>query len=453
MMRLRKNPLGELMKLYDRYGPVFTVQGLGLEMVFLVGPEANQYILVNNHKDFTWGDSFYNELTPFVGRGLLTTDGEVHDRARKLLLPVFYPAAIRSYTQQMVRRSIQRIDRLVPGTTFPIHAWTRELAVSIAADVLFGMDMDERLAARFADLFERGLSFYGLPYFQMLVLRGPGTPFQELVRNARKLDKLIYPEIKRRRATGPGGDNILDTLIHHELDGDRLSDLEVRDHAMTLLFAGHDTTSATIAWMFSLVGRDPNVYQRMKEEVDTELNGRVPTADDLIDGLPYLDMVIKETLRLYPAAWFGPRRALKTFELHGQRIPARTNVTYSSWMTHRMPDLWPSPDAFDPERFTPDKIKDMVPGAYIPFGRGPRLCIGMRFGELEIKAILATLLQRFDYELFPGQSFGARTVPTISPGNDVYLTVRNRPAKPKLKVARQQTKPATLRDCPRHSEP
>ena len=424
LARLRSNTLGELMKLYDRYGPVFTLEGLGMELVFLVGPEANQYVLVSNSRDFTWGDSLFGELKAFVGRGLLTTDGDVHDRARKLLLPVFYPAMIRSYTDRMVGRTIERVAQLQVGETFPVHEWTRELAVTIAADVLFGMDIDAGTAKRFAELFERGLSFYGRPYFQMLVLRGPATPFQDLVKTGKALDNLIYPEIKRRRRSGAQGNNILDMLIHSEVDGDRLSDQEVRDHAMTLLFAGHDTTSATIGWMFSLIGQNVTVYKRMQEEIERELGGRTPTADDLIDGLPYLDQVIKETLRLYPAAWFGPRRAVKTFELHGHKIPAGTNVAYSAWMTHRLPDLWPNPDAFDPDRFTPEKIKLLQAGAYVPFGRGPRLCIGMRFGELEIKAITTVMMQRFHYELFPGQHFGARTVPTISPKHDVRLTVR-----------------------------
>ena len=143
-------------------------------------------------------------------------------------------------------------------------------------------------------------------------------------------------------------------------------------------------------------------------------------------GLPYLDQVLQETLRLYPPAWIGPRRTRAAFTLHGHAIPADTQITYCSWVTHRLPEHWPHPDAFDPERFSPQRAQRIVPGAYVPFGRGARLCIGRRFGELEVKAIVVTLLQRHEVELLPAQGLAARTIPTISPRHGVQVRLRTR---------------------------
>ena len=424
--RLHENTLGTLMELYDEYGPVFTLRFLGLEMVFVVGPEANQKILVHDWRDFSWQESFFGELIPFIGYGLLTTDDEEHDRARKLLAPAFYPARIRGYGERMTTRASRAADELQAGQVLELHEWTRNLTIKVAGDVLLGLDMPAERAAFFAEHFEAGLSFYGRSYFETLILRGPGTPYQEMKVHVAKLDEAIYDEIAKRRAEGADGEAILDTLINAEHDGDRFSDREVRDHLLTLLFAGHDTTAATVAWLFTLLGRHREAYRKLQAEIDEHAADRDPSADELMDGFPYLEKVVKETLRMYPAAWFGPRKARKDFEMYGHRIPAGTHVAYSSWLTHRLPHLWRDPEAFDPDRFTEEKFRSLKPGAYVPFGRGPRTCIGMQFGKLEVKIIVCALLRRFHLELFPGQSFPARTVPTISPRNGVRLVVRSR---------------------------
>jgi cytochrome P450 len=247
-------------------------------------------------------------------------------------------------------------------------------------------------------------------------------------RHAVALQEAISREVRERRARSPAGagETVLDMLLAAGEDGDRLDETEIRDHVLTLLFAGHDTTAATVSWMFMLLGQHPHVMRRLQHEIDAALPDRDATADDLLNGLPFLDQVIKETLRLYPAAWFGPRRARKDFNMYGHKIPAGTHVAYSSWLTHRLPHLWPDPDAFEPERFAPERARQISAGAYVPFGRGPRTCIGMRFGELEVKAIAATMLRRWHLELFPGQDFRARTIPTISPRDGVKAFVRAR---------------------------
>ena len=424
--RINRNPLGTLMEFHEEYGRVFTLRLLGLEMVFLVGPEANRKILVDDYRDFSWGEGFYSQLVPFIGRGLLTTDDMEHDRARNLLAPAFYPAKIRGYGDRMIERAERAVGQLPAGETFRLHAWTRQLALKIAGDVLLGMQMPRGRAESFAELFEEGLKFYGGTYTETLLLKEFSGRFRRMKERVAELDEAIYEEIDRRRMEGADGEAVLDMLIRAEHNGDRFTDKEVRDQLITLLFAGHDTSAATVAWLFSLLGRHREVYRRLQAEIDDELGGASPTAGDLIDGLPYLEQVLRETLRMFPAAWFGPRKAREEFSIYGYHIPAGTHVAYSSWLTHRSPLYWEDPDAFDPDRFAEENYRDLEAGLYVPFGRGPRTCIGMQFGKLEVKAITVALMQRFRLELFPGQSFQARTVPTISPKYDVRLTPHRR---------------------------
>jgi cytochrome P450 len=420
-LRIRRDMLGELMRITEAYGPVFTLRMPGLQIVFLVSPEANQRILVTHVDDFTWHDGFFGDLIPFIGRGLLTTDDEDHDRARRLLMPGFTMGRVRTYTDDIVRIVGDAADRLMTGATLELHGWTRALALRVATDVILGMHSTAALGRRLAEHFEAGLSFYGGAFWTTLVLRGPGTPFRRMLRHVAEIDAVLEPEIARRRDGAARDGSVLDTLVHASEGADRLTQQEIRDHALTLLFAGHDTTAATVSWLFALVGRHPEIYRRLQQEIDNRLGTRPPTADDLVSGLPYLDRVLKETLRLYPPAWFGPRRCRNTFEIHGQVIPAGTHVAYCSWLTHRLPQLWSHPDGFDPDRFSAERVRGIVPGAYVPFGRGPRLCLGKRFGELEAKAITVALLRRFDVQLDPAQDFSARTIPTISPRHGVRI--------------------------------
>lgn len=427
-LRMRHDMLGELMRQVQAYGPVFTLRMPGMHLVFLVSPAANQRILVTHPRDFEWEHGLLGELIPFIGRGLLTTDDEEHDRARRLLMPSFTMARVRGYADDIVRIVGEAADRLPVGRPLELHAWTRTVALRVATDVILGMHASEDLARELAHHFEAGLSLWGGSFVASLVLRGPGTPFSRMLGHVAHIDRVLLPEIERRRRGGARDDSVLDTLVHASEGIDRLTAAEIRDQALTLLFAGHDTTAATVSWLFSLVGRYPEVYRRLQHELDERLAARPATVEDLVAGLPYLDQVIKETLRLYPPAWFGPRRTRVGFELHGHEIPAGTQIAYCSWVTHRLPELWPHPDAFDPERFTEAGMRSIVAGAYVPFGRGPRLCIGKRFGELEVKAIVVALLQRYHVELEPAQRFSARTIPTISPRHGVRLRLRARAA-------------------------
>ena len=252
---------------------------------------------------------------------------------------------------------------------------------------LFGFDPDR--ATRGVDVaraFEVGLGFFARDYF-LQTLRGPGTPFWRMQRARRALDGVILAEIARRRQIGERGEDLLSLLLDaHDEEGHSLSDVHVRDEVMTLLFAGHDTTTSTIAFLFHELDRAPDVRTWLEEEVDAVV-GDGPVSVEHLGGaaLPRLEMAIDETLRMYPPAWVGPRRSVAPSTFAGHQVPGGVPVNYSSWASHHLPHVFPEPDAFRPERFTPEARAALPKGAYVPFGGGSRTCIGMRFGQAEVR--------------------------------------------------------------------
>jgi cytochrome P450 len=209
-------------------------------------------------------------------------------------------------------------------------------------------------------------------------------------------------------------------------DGSEFSDRELRDQVMTLLFAGHDTTTSTVTFLFYELARNPAARGRLLDELDRVVGGRATEPEDLAGPLEQLEMAIDETLRLYPPAWIGPRRNLEAFEFADRHVPAGVPVYYCSWASHHLPDVFDEPEAFRPARFAPAAKAALPKGAYVPFGGGSRTCIGMRFGQMEIRAIAATILGRFELELEPGYQMSIRQMPTLSPRGGLPVTVRAR---------------------------
>jgi cytochrome P450 len=260
---------------------------------------------------------------------------------------------------------------------------------------------------------------------------------------ARQLDALIYSEIAARRAgrSSNGGrrEDILSLLVDAEDDdGTRLSDREVRDEVMTLMFAGHDTATSTVAFMFYELARHPELAARLIAEQDDRLPEGRPTASQLLAGeLELLEMVIDETLRKYPPAWVGPRRSVQPFEFEGIPVPGRAFVNYCSWASHHLPEVFPHPDEFRPERFTREGRAALPKGAYIPFGGGPRICVGMRFGQLEVRTIATLILSRFALSLPEDFELEIRQMPTISPkhGLPMFIAPHTAPVSSHLSAA------------------
>jgi len=424
--RFVRDPLAVLLPAYEDHGPIFTVRFFHGLSVVMLGPEANHFLLVSDAEKFHWREGMYRELIPLLGDGLITTDDAYHERSRRLLMPMFHTARLAAASGIMLEEVDRALERWRIGERVEVYEWARQLGMRVAMRALFGFDADTQQAGELAREFERGLSFYGKD-LALWLLRGPGTPYAKLRASRGRLAEVVLAEIDRRRRDGSHGQDILSLLMSAEdEDGSRFSDRQLLDHSLTLLFAGHDTTSTTVALLLFELGRHRNWRERVSEELDHELGGEPPGEEQLLSGLPTLDQALDETLRLYPPVPAGQRRCIADFEFAGQWVPAGMHVQYFPWASHRLADVFPDPHAFRPERMAREAKAKLPRGAYVPFGGGRRICVGKRFGYLEAKVIASRVLQRFvpevEQQSRPRLKWSATLVPKGS--LEVRLTER-----------------------------
>jgi cytochrome P450 len=423
--QIAHDPLPLLLGAYEEFGPIFSLRLLHSRVVFMLGPEANHFVTVGHPENFHWRESSFGDLIPLLGDGLLTVDEDYHDRARAIMMPAFHREQIAAATEAMAVEADKAISALPVGEVVDIYEWMRNLAMRIAMRALLGLDPDEAgKGAAAAEHFERALGYYGID-FQMRLLRGPGSPWRKLVSSRAVLDEIVFGEIARRHAhPDPSRTDILSLLTGARgAGGEEFTDREIRDQVMTLMFAGHDTSTSTLTFMLHDLARHPDVTRRLHAEQEEVLGGASPTAQQLEKEMPYLDMVLDEVLRLYPPAWIGPRRAVREFEFGGYTVPKDAYVNYCSWASHRLPEVFPQPEAFIPERFTRERKAALPRGAYVPFGGGSRICIGKRFGQTEVKLVATKLLQRLRIESLPGRTVTIRQMPTLSPRGGLKMRV------------------------------
>jgi cytochrome P450 len=419
------DPLPMLLDHERRFGPVFTIRGFHLPMVWAIGAEANHQILVTDFDAFEWRTGRFSDLWPLLGDGMLNIDGSYHREMRRLLLPAFHRDSVIGVADQMLQEADRAIGALKPGVPFDLYHWTRELALRIAMRALLGMRAGTGREGALADAFERALWFHAEPVSRQ-ILRGPGSPYARTQKARRELDQLIRDEIASRRRDGDAGRGALGMLLTAtDADGRPLPDGAIRDQAVTLLFAGHDTTTATLTFLLHELAGAPQARDALEQELD---DAGDPTPE-MLDGtkLPVLERTISETLRRYPPAWIGPRRSTRDVAIAGVPIPANAFVFYSSWATHHLPRLYPDPFRFEPDRFLPERVAALPKGAYVPFGGGSRMCLGKRFGEVELRALTTTLLRRFRVDPVPGAPpIRVATSPTLGPKGGLEVTVTAR---------------------------
>ncbi len=423
--QIAHDPLPLLLEAYEDYGPIFSMRLLHSRVVFMLGPEANNFVTVAHPENFHWRESSFGDLIPLLGDGLLTVDDEFHDRARAIMMPAFHREQVTASLTAMAAEAELAIAGLPVGEVVDIYDWMRNLAMRIAMRALLGLDPDEAgKGAAAAEHFERALHFYGID-FAFRLLRGPGSPWRKMLASRQVLDEIVFAEISRRRAVpDPDRKDILSLLVGVRGEhGEAFTDREIRDQVMTLMFAGHDTSTSTVTFMLHELARHPDVLRKLCEEQDRVLAGASPTIDQLEREMPYLDMVVDEVLRLYPPAWIGPRRAIRDFQFGGYTVPRGAFVNYCSWASHRLPEVFPEPEAFIPERFTRERKAALARGAYVPFGGGQRICIGKRFGQTEVKLVGTMLLQRLRLDALPGRTMTIRQMPTLSPKGGLRMRV------------------------------
>ncbi len=425
--RIISDPLGLLLEHERRFGPVFTIRLLHEPIVWAVGAEVNHQILVTDFDAFSWREGRFADLWPLLGDGMLNIDGAYHREFRMLMLPAFHRDYVAGVAATMIDEAVAAADTLRDGQVVEIYHWTRELALRIALRGLLGLDGTGGREQPLAKAFEESLAIHGEPVLlQLLPL--PRTPLARAIAARQRLDALVRAEIDERRRRGDPGRGVLGLLLSATDDGGSPLPADVvRDQAVTLLFAGHDTTTTTFTFLLHELGRTAPARQALEEELDRVLGGRDPSPADL-DGqkLPVLERTLKETLRCYPAAWVGPRRATRDVTLGTMPVPAEIGVQYSSWATHHLPQLYPDPFRFDPDRFLPEREAALPRGAYIPFGGGSRMCLGKRFGEYELRALATVLLTRVRLEPLSVADPQIVTTPTLGPKGGLQFVIRRR---------------------------
>lgn len=433
VLQFRRDPLNFVRGVQRAFGSLATVYLGEHPVVLFFRPEHVRYILVEHARNFTNREAATN-LRRTLGDGLLTSDGDFHRQQRRLVQPAFHKKRVESYAGVMVRHTRDMLEHWQPGAEVDISKEMQALTLRIVAKALFDVDVQvERpsLGQAFTDVIENPVDLPWSPRAAPIDL--PFMPYGKYMAGRRALDDYVFGLIARRRAAGDDVGDIVSMLLDAQEEGVTMTDQQIRDQAMTFFAAGHETTANALTWTFYLLSEHPDVRAKLLGELAAVLDGRDPTVEDL-PNLPYLDWVVTESMRLYPPAWAQGRRASEAFALEGYTFPAGTMVMLSQWVLHHLPEIWGDPEAFRPERWEPERGQKVPPGAYFPFGGGPRMCIGMPFAQLEARLLLATMLQHYTPWLVPGWPVVPRPRVTLRAKYGIRMTLEpaGRPAPASL---------------------
>jgi cytochrome P450 len=423
LLSFRGNQLGYLQQLQQTYGDMATFYVGKIPIVLFFRPEHVRYVLTENPRNFTNREAAGN-LRELIGDGLLTIDGETHRQQRRMVQPAFHKKRVESYADIMVKHTLEMLETWHEGEKMDIARAMQALTLRIVAKCLFNVDLSNSvgdLGSSFNAMIGNPVSL--LEGFLGLRIDKPFTSYGRRMAAKRMLDKFIYKLIEQRRTDEQDVGDVLSMLLTTHDEEHTLTDTQIRDHIMTFVAAGHETTSLALTWTFYLLSEHPAICEKLLDELQSVLGGQTPTIDN-IGSLPYLEWVLNESMRLYPPAWSQGRRAIDAFDLDGYHFPAGTMVMFSQWVVHRLPDIWEDPTEFRPERWDPVAGQKIPPWAYFPFGGGPRICIGMPFAQLEAKLLLATILQQYRLQLAPDYHLQLAPLITLRPKRGMPMIAR-----------------------------
>jgi cytochrome P450 len=410
------------------YGDIVYLRFFNTPICLLTHPNEIEYVLVKNPSNFVKSRD-YRALKPVLGNGLLTNEGASWQKQRKLVQPAFRHENTARYADVMVLAATRMLDTWHDGETRDLHQQMMALTLDIVAEALFGADVSGHargVEKALAVLMNQYEGMAGLAFLLPEKLPIPRTlKFQRCVA---QLDKIIYGIIHKRRAARSPSNDLLEMLLRsQDEEGGRMSDVQLRDEVMTLFLAGHETTANALSWTWYLLAQHPEVEARLFRELTEILRGKVPTAGD-VARLPYTEMVVKESMRLYPPAWAVGRQAVGAFEMGGYKFPAGTNIAILQWSTQRDARFFPDPEKFDPERWSVEALRrSALPRfAYFPFGGGPRVCVGAGFAMMEAILLLATVAQRFRMTLVSKRSVKLLPSVTLRPKNGIQMVLHER---------------------------
>jgi cytochrome P450 len=418
----RHDRLGLLTRCARQYGDFVPLRLGPIRAVLLNHPDFFEYVLVSHNHNFIKHRGLrMNRL--LLGNGLLTSDGDFWLRQRRLAQPAFKPSRVAAYGETMVAYAERLLAGWKPGETRDLQPEMTRLTLEITARTLFGADIGTdaadvgaALADALASFDVRVSSWFPLPYWV------PTPSNRRLTKAVRRLDAIVYRIINERRAGGEDKGDLLSMLLQAQDDEGAMSDKQLRDEAMTLFLAGHETTALALTWTFYLLAQNPDAERKLRAELAAVLAGRPPTVADL-PRLRFAEHVVTESMRLYPPAYAFGREALSDCEIGGYPVRKGTTLFLSQWVMHRDPRYYDEPERFLPERWAGGLLQRLPRFAYFPFSGGPRQCIGDRFATMEAVLVVATVAQRYRFELVPGHPVVPKPSMTLRPQHGIKVVL------------------------------
>ena len=416
-LEITRRPLTFLPALARDFGDVAAFGVASQPIVLVSNPDLIRDVLVTHARQFHKGRGL-ERAKVLLGEGLLTSEDEFHLRQRRLAQPAFHRARIAAYGETMVSYATRRMAQWKDGSTLDLSREMAAYTLAVVGKTLFDADI-EREAHEIGEALSAAIAAFNfsvLPFGEAL-LKLPFPASRRFRRGRERLDATIYRMIdERRRAGDDRGDLLSMLLLAHDTEGDGtgMSDRQLRDEAMTLLLAGHETTANALAWTFYLLSQNPAAEQRLHAEIDAA--GAAPFGAADVARLPFTRAVLAESFRLYPPAWILGRRAQESYQLGAYTIPPRAIVLMSQWIVHRDPRWWPEPNDFRPERWLPggSALDPSRPRfSYFPFGAGTRVCIGEQFAWMEGMLALATIARHWQLTLAAGHKVVPQPIVTL----------------------------------------
>ena len=431
-----RHPLETLLILQRQQQRMVHLRIGGRHQYLVFSPEDSKYILQENHRNYGRSPALHI-LKIFLGDGLLTSDGDFWRRQRRLAQPAFHRQKLAALAQTMIIETADWLDELKQrDKTQPVNVSQgfMDITMRIVCKTLFGSDVSSAQLEGLSPALDtlnymannRMLSPIPIP------LNWPTPGNLRFQRASAQVDSFIYELINQRRQNQQQGDDLLSMLLNAEDEemGDwpnagRMSDQQLRDECVTLFAAGHETTAVSMAWTLYLLAKYPDVLTRLRSESKSVLGDARTPPPNVFQALPYAMQVVQESLRLYPPAWIMSRLALADDPIGPYTIPAGATALICPYLLHRDPANWPDPERFDPDRFAPGGAKDQLHSyAYLPFGGGPRLCIGNQFALMEMQILLAMLVRDFDIQSINNQRLVPRPLVTLRPKRPIMVTLK-----------------------------
>lgn len=430
------------------YGDVASTYSRGRNLIVISGHEAARQVLITNQDNYGKGVE-YDLLRVILGEGLLTSEGEVWRKQRRLVQPMFAKRHLSDFTGHMTNATADALQGAffgdaIDGDVVDVNEAMMALTLDVVGRALFGADLSGETARRVGPAMDdvlslgtrmvRRLPTYGaslLPGMNLeraIALNPEGRRFQ---RSLAELRRVIDEVLAERSSRKDSGDDLVGLMLDavDEETGERMSRQQIGDELLTFMLAGHETTSNALSWTWRWLSTNPAAREQMLAEVDENIGDRVPTMDDM-ELLPWTRACIEEAMRINPPVWMVGRKALTDDEVDGYHVPAGSSMMILITMIHRDPDIWPNPEGYDPRRFMPENAKARPRHAYLPFGAGRRMCVGSTFAIVEATLLAAMISRRMTFDIPRGVKVEAEATITMRPRNGLPMTIRRRSLNP-----------------------